>query len=112
MAVTNREQALYLLADTPPAGTAFFDIAAQALTLGLGWRWAGVALLRQNRQSVDVITIWDGNTKGQPFSFDLDGSPCNEVYNASTAQPHLFFNNVIQRFPDFQLLADLSLIHI
>ena len=103
-----REKALYLLADTPPTGTAFFDIAAQALTQGTGWRWAGVALLREDKNAVDVATIWDKNQKGDTFSFDLPGSPCHEVYKASPLESHVLFRQVVDRFPTFQLLADMG----
>ena len=111
MKTTAKEQALLLLADVVPAGIAFFDVAVRALTLGLGWRWAGIALLRQDKQAVDVLVIYDGDTKGEPFSFDLLGSPCLEVYNASPIQPHVFFDQVVKRFPKFKLLADMGAVY-
>ncbi|MFO1352022.1 MAG: EAL domain-containing protein [Gammaproteobacteria bacterium] len=101
------EQALLLLADRHPAGPAFFDIAARALTLGLGWRWAGVALLREDRNSVDVISIYDRGQRGSLFSFELAGSPCDEVYKANPESPP-YFEAVTEGFPQFKLLAELG----
>ena len=103
----SREQALALLAAPVGAGASIFQVAAQALALGVGCRWAGVAVRPLGSDQVRVIALWDRQGPAEGFEFDLVGSPCAEVYKNQEA--HIFFpRRVIQRFPGFQLLRQLG----
>jgi len=104
-----REEALKLLAGRVPSGDAFFSIAAQALALGVGCRWAGVGSRPAGTHMVQVLALWDGDQIAEPFSFELPGSPCAEVYGENSATGHVFFpKEAAALFPNFPLLTQLG----
>jgi signal transduction histidine kinase len=107
--MTPREEALYLLAGKIPSGPTFFQTAAQALAVGTGCRWAGIGELGEDGDSVDLLALWDGDHQAEPFSFQLHGSPCLQVYQCDPDNPHRFFPcDVARQFADFPLLAELG----
>jgi len=107
--MTPREQALYLLAGKIPPGPAFFEVAAQALAVRTGCRWAGIGELSPAGDSVTLLAFWDRDHHAEPFSFQLEGSPCLEVYRSRPDDPHKFFSaGVANRFCDFPMLAQIG----
>ncbi len=108
-AMRSREQALVLLAGKVAPGPEFFEVAAHALALGLGCRWAGIGELRRDGGSVQLLAFWDGDGAAPTFAFELPGSPCHEVYHSDPNDPHGFFPRAVaDRFPDFPLLARMG----
>ncbi len=107
--MTPREQALYLLAGNIRPGPPFFRVAAQALAMRTGCRWAGIGELDHEGTSVQLLAFWDGDHLGEPFSFQLQGSPCLEVYSSRPDDPHKFFPcDVVERFQEFPMLAEIG----
>ena len=81
-----------------PSGLDFFDVAAQALALGTGCRWAGIGRL-QRGEKVQVISLWNGDRLSPPFSFDLDRPPCEADAEASDTFPPRGVGDVFPCWP-------------
>ena len=102
-----REEALWTLAGTNRLGSAFFREASRLLVAYSGCRFAAVARLRSTEERVDLLGCFDREADAEPFSFDLEGTPCSEVY--ATASRRVLFPDAIQeRFPELELLASLD----
>ena len=96
-----REEALELLAGRTAFGAAFFDVATEALAVGLGYRLGGVALLSPDRKSVELLSLHDRDGKRAPKGYALAGSPCQRVYKAKAANPHVFISgSAVKRYPN------------
>ena len=94
-----RAAALSLLASKASSGAGFFEVAAQSLALGLNCRWAGFGRLAGDGDHVEVIAFWDGEKIAAPFCYDLDDSPCGEVYRAERGDPYrLYADKVTETF--------------
>ncbi len=107
--MTNREQALFLLAGKVPFGPTFFRTAARALAVGTGCRWAGIGELDEDESSVQLLAFWDRDHHAETFNFRLHGSPCLQVYQSDPENPHAFFPcDVADRFAEFPMLAQLG----
>jgi len=87
-----REAALELLAGRTAFGAAFFDVAAEALAVGLDCRLGGVALRAADGKSVKLLSLHDREGEGRPHSYTLAGSPCQRVYKAAPDHPHVFIS--------------------
>ncbi|WP_299806939.1 GGDEF domain-containing protein [uncultured Shewanella sp.] len=104
--MTNIEQALALLA-APYTDEHFFTRALKALTLVTGCRWAGFGRPTPQEGFGEVIAFLDGEENLPSFEFELNGSPCEQVY--LNEQCHLIFNRNLQSlFPDFDLIKTLG----
>ncbi len=87
-----REEALELLAGRTAFGAAFFDVATEALVVGLDYRLGGVALLSPDRKSVELLSLYDRDGKSAPRSYALAGSPCQKAYKAKADSPHVYIS--------------------
>ncbi|MDH3229959.1 MAG: PAS-domain containing protein [Alphaproteobacteria bacterium] len=87
-----REEALELLAGRTAFGAAFFDVAAEALVVGLDYRLGGVTRLSTDRKSVELLSLYDRNGKGAPGGYALAGTPCTKVYRAKADHRHVFIS--------------------
>ncbi|MFQ5973422.1 MAG: PAS domain S-box protein, partial [Alphaproteobacteria bacterium] len=104
-----REQALSFLAGPQSAGREFFDVAARALIMGLGWRWAGVGRLQNDGRSVELLALRDREERCDMFSYDLDGTPCDQVYRIGNNDPHVYIpRGVCKQFPKDRILIELG----
>ncbi|MFQ5776259.1 MAG: PAS domain S-box protein, partial [Kiloniellaceae bacterium] len=74
-----REQALAVLVESDLTERSFVDVAAEALAVGLGCRCAGIAE-RCGEDRARVLAIWDNGGPGEPFEYDLEGTPCAALY--------------------------------
>jgi PAS domain S-box-containing protein len=104
------EQALTMLAGKGASGKAFFEIAAQALTIGMGVRWAGVARVSEDGLSVGTLALSTDGAIADPLSYPLRGTPCSLVYAMADAERSqcLVPERVCERFPEDRLLRDLG----
>lgn len=95
-----REAALELLAGRTAFGTAFFDVAAEALVVGLDYRMGGVALLSPDGKAVEPLSFYDRGGTAVAAGYALADSPCLEVYRAKADNPHVFLSGrEIEKFP-------------
>ena len=107
--MNHREDALELLASKEAAGAGFFSAAAHALTMGLRCRWAGFGKLLDDRRTVEVISFWDARQGANKFSYDIEQSPCGEVYSATPDRPYRFYpDHVTDMFPGPPVLAQIG----
>ncbi len=98
------EDAMELLVD--PKQGSVFNAIAQAASVGLDTRWSGVGRLVNDCNSVEVYGFWDTAKIGMPFTYDLRGTPCEQVYSRS--EQLLVPENVAGLFPDDPLLQDIG----
>ncbi len=104
--MADREKALVLLAGKESAGRDFYDLAARALIVALGYRWAGVARLRGDGRSAETLAFWDGERRLEPCAYDLSATPCYEAYQSDADNSHCFHpDRISELFPDDPLLS-------
>ena len=106
---SGREEALSLLAGKAAFGAAFFDIAAQALVIGLGYRWGGIGLRRPGER-VEILALYDFRKRLDPMAYSLIGTPCVSLYDAAAGtiddNTHVFVRaGVCSRFESAALKA-------
>ncbi len=101
-----RDQALALLLRSSSGGVSTFEAGAQALAMGLGYRWAGVGRIVDDGRRAELVAFWDTDAFGELFSYPLAGTPCGDV--AKKQRYCLFRDDVAGRFPDDPMLADLG----
>ncbi len=106
----NSEDALALLAGKGVSGVEFFEVAALALAVGIGCRWAGVVRRSDDGTDAVLMALAADQKLVDVFTYPLDGTPCYEIYRqASKTRPRCFFaDNLPSRFPDDRMLDDLG----
>jgi PAS domain S-box-containing protein len=74
-----REEALTFLTHAEDGSGPFFQAAAKALAVGLGYRWAGISSVPAGVGTAEMLA-WSGDDQPLPAdSYDLDGTPCGQV---------------------------------
>jgi PAS domain S-box-containing protein len=107
--MADRERALSLLAGRVAQGQAFFDLATEALAIGLGYRWSGVAWRHSCGTELELLAFYEDGGKSELHQFDLAGSPCEKIYNSPSDHSHMFLERGIgERFPRLAVLADVG----
>ena len=74
-----RQEASALLAGADSDDEHVFGIAAQALAVGLGYRWAGVCSHLADGKRAKVEALWDDGTVIEGPEYDLADTPCQVV---------------------------------
>ncbi|GIU23458.1 hypothetical protein TUM4644_16980 [Shewanella colwelliana] len=106
--MTDLEEALALLA-APCTDERFFQRALKALALVTQCRWAAFGRPSANEGMAEVIAFCDLKQSIPGFEFNLEGSPCEIIYQMRYPDTHLIYpNDLQQRFPNFQLIKDLG----
>ena len=88
---------------TAEEGHDLFARIARALAVGLDARWAGLARLHDDISSLEVLACWDAGQDGAPFSYKLQGTPCEQALMQTT--PFVVERDVRTRFPAALALA-------
>lgn len=102
-------QAHILLAGTADTANEFFRHAAQAIAVASESRWGGVGISKPESFEVEVVALWDGEGWGDPFSFQIPGSPCELVYQTTPENMHIYFADGLQdTFRTCDLLKSLG----
>jgi len=109
------DSALTLLAGRTAAGRSFFELAAQALALGLDARWAAIARIREAREPgagelVETLAFWGDGRIVDPIEYGLEHTPCERVYRLAEtpAGECLVTESVVDEFPDDAMLVDIG----
>ncbi len=100
-------QALESLSIAKPGNNVFDDIA-QTITKSLGNRWTGICLNDENNKTTKTIGFWNDGQRGEPFTYELAGTPCDEV--CTHTQPLCIEDKVADRYPLDTMLADIGAI--
>ncbi len=87
------------------SGEDFFRSLVRHLALALGVRHAFVAqMIGPEAKRVRALCIWSGDKLGEPFEYDLAGTPCSEAVGPSICfYPH----SVTESFPADPMLRHL-----
>jgi len=104
-----RHQALALLAGATGTHSEFLHTAAEALSLGLDCMLVGIGEADQERTKVDLrVLLKDGEFR-TPYTYDLAGTPCEEVYTISGTEPHVCHSaGLCGLFPEDAALVTLG----
>ena len=101
-----RLQALTMLAGAAGTQTAFLQTALRALAIGLDCVFAAVGEISKDGLAVDIICVIHNGEFLAPYTCDLEGTPCRDVYNQCNKDTHVFCKSELGRhYPN-----DLSLI--
>ncbi|MDP6706055.1 MAG: PAS-domain containing protein [Alphaproteobacteria bacterium] len=100
------EQALSLLAGTKAPDRTFFDVAAEALALAIGCRWAGIVERAPDAHTMRFLAFrMDGETH-HPGNYDVEGTPTEQLYGTRGRDLHYFIaDKLTERFPRIKKLA-------
>ena len=80
-----------------------YQAAAEAVYKALGWRW--ISVTRFNGPMVDVLSHCCDGEITDNFSFELAGSPCEEM---ARTKRFTLFSDVAKAFPDNQALQQMG----
>src|SRR5690606_24615731 len=107
-AVPRYERALALLAGPAAASGDFMQIAAQALSVGLGCRCAGVVVRSDDGRTARTLSWWLDGEWQPPLEYALSGTPCADVYSSPPPWSVCIPEGVQEQFPDDPFLAELE----
>jgi len=84
-----------------------FKTAVELLTTVTGWRFAAIGALNPERSGVSILAV-NQDGKAQPcWQYELEGTPCCDVYNGSVDDPYWFVGNgLAEKFPEDKALRD------
>lgn len=102
------QQALKELATTfaPLSGNAFYEAVTRHLVDTLGLDCAFVAQLSSDYKRAEVLAGWMGEGAISRFSYDLKGTPCEDVLQVH----HLVHETDIQpRYPEDRMLVEMGI---
>jgi signal transduction histidine kinase len=103
------DRAVSLMAAPAGSGSEFFETAVEALSTGLGCKWAVIGELINDGKEVNVLAFWNDGALSKPFSYSLDSGPCEVVYQTNSIDVHHFYPEQITKlFPNFALLKALG----
>jgi hypothetical protein len=109
MARSYIEQATGLLAGCTESGTGFFALAAEALALGSGCKWALICQLQDDAATVGSLAFWKDGALADPLSYEIASGPCAALYRGNQApQAPIFHSDVAATFPAFPLLQEMA----
>ena len=100
-----REWALALLVNRDRAKP-FEEAAAEALSVGLGYRWAGIGEFEPEAKRATFLALWDRDHLVAPMSYDLAGTPCEKLFECG-GFCHVL-EGVTERFPEDALLREMG----
>ncbi len=83
-----------------------FHEIARSVSQALGYRWTGVGRLSEDGQRVEVLGFWDTDHEGEAFSYELAGTPCDEVCH--TRSSLIVPDRVTELYPDDAMLRDIG----
>ncbi|MEQ8322101.1 MAG: ATP-binding protein [Rhodospirillales bacterium] len=105
-----RLQALTMLAAAAGTQTAFLQTALHALAIGLDCAFAAVGEISKDGLSVDIICVIHNGEFLAPYSCNLEGTPCGEVYSPDNKETHVFCKSELGRiFPKDRNLISMGL---
>ena len=106
-ALRRRENALRVVVGSRHDGRDFIAAAAEALAVGLNYRWAGIGQLLPDGQRVQLLAMWqDGVSQHDLYAYDLADTPCAEVFG--TRRYSYYPDRIVELFPRDTILADMG----
>jgi signal transduction histidine kinase len=106
-ALRRRENALRVIVGSRNDGRDFITAAAEALAIGLNYRWAGIGRLLPDGERAQLLSMWqDGAAAPDLYAYDLADTPCAEVFG--TRRYSYYPDRIVELFPKDALLADMG----
>lgn len=105
--VSRFDAALAKLVGRNLRGQEFFDLAVNVLADITGWRFAVIARLTDDGERIQILAAVENDGVLPPWTYELAGTPCCDVYNRSTDNAHWFVGSgLAERFPEDALLRE------
>jgi signal transduction histidine kinase len=106
-ALRRRENALRVVVGSRHDGRDFIAAAAEALAIGLNYRWAGIGQLLPDGRRAQLLAMWqDGVSQQDLYAYDLADTPCAEVFG--TRRYSYYPDRIVELFPRDRILADMG----
>ncbi len=104
-----RLEALSMLAGVSGSHKDFLQTAMHALSVGMDAKLGAVGVLSDDKKQVHLLCLIQDGTFQEPFTYDLGGTLCAEVYSSTEPEPHLFVaKDVYKQFPMAKILANVG----
>jgi len=105
--VSRVDAALAKLVGRNLRGPEFFDLAVTVVADITGWRFAAIGSLTEDGESIQILAAVENGGGLPPWTYELAGTPCCEVYERSIDQPHWFIGSgLAERFSDDAVLSE------
>ncbi|BAJ02521.1 PAS domain-containing protein [Shewanella violacea] len=106
--MTDIEEALALLV-APCTDERFFQRALKALALVTQCRWAAFCRPSHKGKIIEIVAFCDLQHNLPGFEFDLQGSPCESIYQLKYPNCHILYPDGLQRtFPNSPWIKKLG----
>ena len=104
-----RHQALAMLAGATGTQTEFLRTAMRALALGLDCMLAAVGEANSGKTKVQQLVILKDGEFAEPYTYDLAGTPCEDIYKSTDVEPHvLHCEGLCALFPEDTALVTIG----
>ncbi len=106
-ALRRREKALRVIVGSRNDGRDFIAAAAEALAIGLNYRWAGIGRLLPDGRRAQLLAMWqDGAAVPDLYAYDLAETPCAEVFGMRRYSHYP--DRIVELFPQDLILVDMG----
>jgi len=89
---------------TAASGMDYLRSLARNTARALGAQWAFIGRLLEDERRVQVMVLWERDDFGEPFVYELRGTPCEGVVAGELCH---YPRNVRELFPDDELLVQM-----
>ncbi len=102
-----RDCAFSVLLEKGSTNPRFLEAAVEALATGLGYKWAGIGRFVKHHRGVQLEAYWNIDRIDEPFAYDLEGTPCDQVL--ASAGFCYYPNDLDVQFPKDQYFVDMGI---
>ena len=104
-ALKRRQEASALLAGAGTGDENMLGVAAQAIAVGLGYRWAGVCSHSADGKRAKIAALSDNGIVSDGPDYELVNTPCQVVVDSRTC---FVPNRITEAFPEDELLIEMG----
>ena len=105
--VSRFDVALAKLVGRNVRGPEFFELAVTVLADITDWRFAAIAQLTDDGDRIQILAAVENNVVLSPWTYELAGTPCCDVYKRPIDEPHWFVGSgLVERFPEDAVLRE------
>jgi PAS domain S-box-containing protein len=104
-----RQLALTKLAGATGTQSEFLHTAIEALAEGLDCHVAAVGEANEDQSKVHLLVMRKAGKFVEPYTYDLTGTPCEDLYTSTEAEPHIHHcEGLCDLFPQDEALVHLG----
>jgi len=105
--VSRFDAALAKLVGRNVRGPEFFELAVTVLADITGWRFTAIGHLTDDGTRIQTLAAIENGDVLPPWTYELAGTPCCDVYNRTTDNAHWFVGSgLAERFPEDAVLRE------